>query len=223
MNHTPEVMSEAFGKQRWDAPAWFGNLWIENNAMIFKTKMTVPKTIPLEPLHIFEYPHPGGNYTIALDPSAGTPHGDDAAIQIVGHGGIQVAEMLMEESEQRYPDEQLRIAIWLAEFYNNASLVVEVNGGVGAFLLERLERIGYKHIWRNRYDGQLGWLTTKKSRGEAIRFLQEGIHSGYPFMRSLRMREQLEAFTGDGPAKDDLVSAFLIAFYCSHNHRWEVE
>lgn len=222
MNHTPEVMAEAISKQRWELPAWFGNLWIENNAMIFKTKVTAPKSLPLEPLHIWEYPHPGGNYTVAIDPSAGTPHGDDAAIQIVRNGGIQVAEMLMEESEHRYPEEQLRVAIWLAEFYNNATLVVEVNGGVGAFLLERLERIGYKHLWRSMYDGQRGWLSTRKSREESVQFLQEGMRTGYPFMRSFRMREQLDAFTGKGRAKDDLVSAFLIAYYCAHHRRWEI-
>jgi hypothetical protein len=211
---------EQIGKQPWDAPAYRADLFCYNSEMVLKSKRLTGKAFPTEPLHIWEYPHPGGGYAVAIDPSAfACDKGDPAAIQVVRYGGVQVAEMLLVD---RQPEEQLRIAVWLAELYNDAVLVVEMNGGVGAYMNQRLDRIGYGRIWRNPSTGMWGWTTTKQSKREAVRTFQDSLNAGAPIMRSFRLREELMQSNGDHShsTQDDLTMAFLLAHHCVLNQHY---
>lgn len=162
--------------------------------------------LPDMPLWIWEMPVPDRAYTVALDPSFKR---DPAAIQVVDFRGSQVAEMLYSSWNS---------AIWLAEFYNNASLVIEMNGpGVSAFDYLRHR---YKNIW---YDqcGELnqpgpGFTLHGHSRKRIIWQFQQSMVLPEPILHSTRMRQQLMAFfDNDRECEDDLVISFLEAHYCS--------
>ena len=215
MGNLVAVLGENLKNQPWELPAWKGDIRPYGEEMILKVKQAGRDTLPTEPLHIWEYPIAKYEYLVAIDPSSGMHQGDPAAIQITRGGGLQVAEMLI---EKRSPEEQLRIAVWLCEFYNEATLAVEVNGGPGAYIMQRLtESDIYRNLWRDMYTGLSGYFNRKDVREKSIAWLQESLKNGYQMMRSLRMREQLEAFESNGPADDDLVHTFLIAHYCMYN------
>lgn len=207
------MFSEQLAKQPWSLPYWVGGMmFFEHIPGVAVTNIRPwikSKELPTEELHIWEMPIPQNLYVVSLDPSTGDR--DPAAIQVVDYQGRQAAESLM---PTRLPFQQLLTAIWLAEFYNNAILVIERNGTVGDAVLHWAIERGYKNIWEDRRWGKGFYLTTK-IRSEAIKECQQSLKFGEPILRSYRLREQIEAFEKDGPPDDDLVISFVEAHYCS--------
>jgi len=196
-------MSQAIFEQGYRNPVWCGTEY----PRITPYRGDSDKSLPL---WIWEMPRSDGRYTVALDPSLGEPGRDNAAIEVLDENGVQVAEV----SLCGFPiGIQGALSNWIAYFYNEAKLVVEVNG-IGAMVLDGLS--SYPNLWKQRPDGLPGYMNNITSRNSAMKLLASAIESGRDIMRSPRLRREFCGFFSGRPkdCPDDLISAFLVGHYC---------
>ncbi|WP_348264071.1 terminase [Telmatobacter sp. DSM 110680] len=114
-------------------------------------------------MEIWLPPLPGKQYLVAVDPAGGGSEGDYSAIEVLDMGsGLQCAEFAGHLGGL----ELARLATALADEYNQAWLVVELNNH-GHGVLSLSESVcHYGRIYRQA--GQLGWLTNSVSRPAVI-------------------------------------------------------
>jgi hypothetical protein len=194
--------------QPWSDPYWAGDIPVCSGVAIPNIVSCRSGKLLESPLRIWDMPRALARYTLAIDPSSGKEFGDPAAIQIVDASGLQVAEMLLRNADL---GDQHRVIEWLGYFYNEATLAIEVNS-FGLILMQMIQEHKYPNIWvQGNYQG---WLTTCKTRDLIISNMQKALREKRPVMRSRRLREQLQAYRGDGLPEDDLLMAMLIAYQC---------
>lgn len=207
MQTLAEEVAKGIESQPWAVPVWSGNL----NQGGISLRLCNPDRRN-DQLHVWKMPEQHIRYTVAIDPSMGIKTGDPAAIQVVTDWGSQVAEMLLENAGI---EEQAAASVWLADFYNEASLAVEVNG-FGCTLLDLINmRYRYKNVWCNKRH-QEGFMMTAWNREQMVKTIQGGFRMGEPMMHSLRLKQQLNSFTEPRPdsSADDLFVAMGIAVFC---------
>lgn len=206
-----EISWNLYG-QPWSDPEWVGDIgMVQGKASPeIQPNDSGNTSIDRYPLYIWEMPERKVKYTVAVDPSMGRESGDPAAIQVVDPFGRQIAEVLLRD---RSLQEQCVVATWLGNFYNVATIVIEMNGIGGVLFTEAEKRMEYKNLYHERLSIP-GFTTTCKTRDAMIRKMQDSLKNGRPILRSRRMREQFQPYRGDGSAEDDLLMSMLIAHYC---------
>lgn len=196
------VLQDLIESQQWRDPAWGGIIYDEGRFSI-SPFTNESKQVPL---WIWEMPQEGVAYTLAIDPSFSSKHGaDPSAVQIL-RGSGQAAEVRMQGGNVL---EQMRAVYWLGNFYNWASVVVEMNGP-GDTLFHMLRMQGYKNLWHERVT-RPGWTTTHSARMVMSgQFLSLSV-SGQRALRSRRLLEEMQAAAaGDDQASHDLMDAYAI-------------
>lgn len=200
--NSEQIIRDISRTQPWRDPAWVGKIAFGS---CFSIK---PGTGNLSPsLHIWEMPHSMGAYTVALDPSlTGERHGDPAAVQVLW-GRTQVAECLFPPINF---SDQVAAAVWLADFYNEATLVIE-SSGLPEFMMEQAERSGYANLWGDG-NRSTGLKMSAKTRGAWLDFLIDLSRTGEPLLRSKRLQAELfgSVYEGDRTSHD-LTDAYLVA------------
>jgi len=213
---TAEEVKPLLEKQPWSLPFWVGTVMTRPDLPydpIFRIRPWKDSGAYLmdDPLHIWEMPLPGQGYIVALDPSFSGE--DSAGIAVVDYRGRQVAEA-RDEGKDLFP--QVNAAVYLAQFYNEARLVIEENGPGGMAVHWAKER--YSYLWRERTSSgpEGGFYTTSKNRERMIECFHESLKWGNHLLRSLRLRAELDhSKTGEGRCTDDLTMAYMIAHYCT--------
>ena len=209
-----EVGFESLEKQPWSNPIWVGEISDNPSLMIEPCR---PDRLSEEfPLHIWEFPKAGGTYTVAVDPSMGRENRDPAAIQIIGDWGQQAAEVLLRNID---PQGQAEIAMWLGHLYNNALIVVEVNG-FGIVLWQLMEH-RYKNLWNDSCVNG-GFTTTLRRKQIMIQSMNMALKMGEPFLHSKRLREEMVTFGQVRNEQDDLLMAMLIAHGARGRGEWKL-
>ena len=146
---------------------------------------------------------PRESYWVLLDPSSGKLPGvrwvggkpqevkrDRCGLWVVARRARAGVARLYDYAE---PDQLARIGMELADYYNRAMIVPEMNGGWGEAMLPVWRKAGYANIYREfaidrndfRQTETLGWYSTADRRAAAIGALQRQIRQcaeGKPFL-----------------------------------------
>ncbi len=134
------------------------------------------------PVAIYEKSIKGHEYVIGVDASYGKVNGDFSSASVLDKlTSEQVATV-----HGRMDEDQLGILVYaLGRYYNDALLVIEVNGpGIGT--LNRVQSLDYWTLYRQViFDGvgkkpksSWGWNTNTKSRRSMIAALKRGVRTG---------------------------------------------
>lgn len=120
-------------------------------------------------------------YSLGADPAEGVGRDDSAFTVMDRMTGREIAHF---SSNNIQPDLFAKKIVKVAEYYNNAMVVAEINGH-GIAVIHELMRLGYPNIVHQKYfdhtlnewTSRLGWKTTKVSKplmvDEFIRGLRE--------------------------------------------------
>jgi hypothetical protein len=156
----------------------------------------------------------GRDYLIGVDPAGGGILGDYSCGEVIDRElGTQCAEL-----RGHWPPRELaRKLAELGEEYNRALLAVEKNNHGHAVLLA-LEDLGYANLFTQK--GEVGWLTTERSRPPMIEGLARAVFEDSRLFRSSILLNEFRTFVRfvDGKtgatagAHDDCVIAMGIAW-----------
>lgn len=172
---------------------------------------------------------PEGQYIIACDPMSGEQNSDD---ELARHG-VQVIDHRTLEQVATYdsrvdPDELADLLFATGLYFNTGWVVVEMTGGYGIPVYNRLAKLGYRRLY-NRVQSheerildpseKLGWSTNLKTKplleARAAELLRQGVHG----LRCMTTALQLTTYvrlndrgkTGPEPdAYSDLLMAWMI-------------
>jgi hypothetical protein len=139
------------------------------------------RTDPEGPVTLFVPPKPTGKYTIGVDLCYGKPNGDFACAQVLDR---ETWEQVAIAHARMDPDQMGRLVYALARHYNDALVVVEVDGP-GINTLTKLQELDYWHLYRRLgFDGisrkpqpTWGWRMSGKARDQMVSTLKSVIRS----------------------------------------------
>lgn len=162
-------------------------------------------------LEVFEPPEAGRRYGVGLDPAEGLPSSDDSAIEVLDR---ETGEEVCALAGKYEPALAAHYAHVLAEWYNNAPIMVERNNHGHACLLWFREHSQLKVL--AGFDHRPGW--NDNSQGKALLY-DDGaamFHDGRTTVHSERTKTQIgsiEAATLRAPQgdHDDRAVAYMLA------------
>lgn len=110
----------------------------------------------------------GHRYIMGIDPSRGVSS-DRTAIEVIDmdgrdENGIPIIEQVMEYVGKRLGDDIGSMAVYYAQQYNNAYVVVDCTGGQGDAVILTMLNLGYKNL---HYDDSSQKTYTMQSQGFA--------------------------------------------------------
>lgn len=113
-------------------------------------------------------PIPGHRYIMGIDPSRGVSS-DRTAIEVIDmdgrdENGMPIIEQVMEYVGKRLGDDIGSMAVYYAQQYNNAYVVVDCTGGQGDAVILTMLNLGYKNL---HYDDSSQKTYTMQSQGFA--------------------------------------------------------
>jgi hypothetical protein len=125
----------------------------------------------IQNIKIYSPPRENKQYFLGADVSEGLAVGDASTISIIDHEYTQVASYYGKLD----PDLFGHLIIAMAEFYNNALVVQEVNN-MGHTTMTTIRNEGYSHVYRKVIEDKitkekttkLGWRTTKESKQDML-------------------------------------------------------
>jgi ribosomal protein S18 acetylase RimI-like enzyme len=181
-------------------------------------------------LWIWKEPRRGKIYRIGVDPASGQEGRDWTAMQVIDEiEKEQVAEF------QGYVDpiRTAHLTLALAQFYNNAKVVIEINYGLGCQVeAKRYYWNFYRHKYLDRITDKptekVGFDSTYTFKKELIGYGQYVFDEGLYKIHSERLIEELLTFvqkpgmalaSAAPGCHDDLVMSFLIAIYTAYQDR----
>lgn len=167
-------------------------------------------------VRMFRNLDPAESYWVFMDPSSGKLPGirwvggkpqevvrDRCGLWVVARRARAGVARLYDYAE---PDQLARIGMELAEYFNRAMLVPEMNGGWGEAMLPVWRAAGYGNIYREfaldrndfRQQETVGWYSTADRRAAGIGALQRQIRQcaeGRPFL-DIPSREAVDSLRG---------------------------
>ena len=169
-------------------------------------------------------------YRIGIDPATGQEGRDYTAMVVIDEvEKEQVAEF------QGWIDvfQAAHYGVILAQFYNNAKLVIEINFGLGCQVEARRY---YWNFYRHKYldritdkpTEKVGFLSTPSFKKELIQYADHAINEGIHRIYSERLLSELLTFiqrpgmelaSAAAGTHDDIVMAWLIAIYTSYQDK----
>lgn len=171
--------------------------------------------------------HPEGQYIVSCDPMSGEENEGtlaNHAIQVINHRTLKQAAQYESQAD---PDQVALELLMAAMHYNGALIVVEVTGGWGTSIVQRLAR---DYRWARMYQRdapesrtakrmeRLGWSTDVKTKPLVIDRMTELLRDGVDGICSRRLAGQFLTYVRDerGRTKPeagklaDLLMAFAI-------------
>ena len=124
-------------------------------------------------LYLYQEPEPGRDYVIGIDVAAGYRGGDYSAMAVLDKESLCLMAMWHGHIEPELLGEEAEL---LGRYYARALLAPEANNH-GIAVLNTLRRVHYGHVQR-RANGEMGFLTTAKSKAELVAKLASYIRSG---------------------------------------------
>lgn len=191
-----------------------------------KHQVKNPVTRKWQDLLVWEEPMDGFRYVIGCDPSEGTGN-DNSVIEVFNaYTGEQVAEFA---SNRVQPDILAGYLMEIGKWYNNALIVLEINGSAGGTVLNCL-RGKYINMYRREsfdkhtkeYSESLGWKTTGTSKPILVRETEERVRNESILINSEDAIKEMKTFVqtdevnkqgfgAEGSNKDDRVIAIGLA------------
>lgn len=174
-----------------------------------------------ENLLVYEKPQKNMKYVVGVDPSEGIG-GDNSVICVVNaYNGEQVAEFATNKVP---PDVLAGYVIEIANYYNKAFVIVEVNS-IGLAVMNVLKN-KYMNLYRREsfdkqariYRETLGWKTSAATKPVLIQELEQRVRDESILINSAELLKELKTYVrteepgkqgygAEGSAKDDRVIA----------------
>lgn len=154
------------------------------------------------------------SWIIGVDPAGGGARGDYACAQVIERfSGMQCAELLGHFT----PRELAQWVTRLGREYCDALIAVERNNHGHAVLAYLTDRHHYPNLYEE--NGQVGWVTSRRSRPEMIEHLAVMLADAPELFFSRRLLQECRTFVrhadtsigASGGAHDDCVLAMAIA------------
>ncbi|MGH1502834.1 MAG: hypothetical protein ACRBI6_04710 [Acidimicrobiales bacterium] len=104
----------------------------------------------------FEFKKPKKNeaYTVGADSAEGLEGGDFSVISVWRRANMMFAEQVAIFRGKVSGEETAELAVQIAKYYNNAFIVPEVNGGSGAAMCLKINRLGYGMVHHRKNPEQ---------------------------------------------------------------------
>lgn len=188
---------------------------------------------------IWEKPQGRVTYIFGVDSGTGIVDGDPNVILVLRADTLDV---VAEFSSHQEATPYANLLVEGAKFYNNAFCVIEITGGSGLAVLERVKQIPYYNLYLwERIDqfgkvitNKLGFETSGGMRGSKqllINDIRDYINFNYGKIRSKSLIDEMMSYIETSTGKmgavsscyDDRVMAFGLALrgYRSNQRRWE--
>ncbi len=187
---------------------------------------------------VYARPEEGRQYVVTVDPASGEENTaadpDFSVIQVIDHKSrVQVAEYATREDADVVADQAFMACLLYAQRPHKPLLVVEMTGGYGRSIVNRVRRdYGYGHVYRRRNNDPslrkresdlLGFSTDRATKSELIDGMAEILRDRKDGIRSIDLAHELEGYTrhknGRTGARsnghDDRLMAYMIGqFVC---------
>lgn len=119
-------------------------------------------------LKVWEHPEPGKAYSLGLDPSEPSDHGDPCSIHVCNENGRVVAHW---HGNDKSINVLAATVLDIARYFNDAFVIIEKNGGFGASIISLIVDLGYMHLYvqPRSSGGQTSkgpgfWMSTESKR-----------------------------------------------------------
>lgn len=116
--------------------------FIEGGQFVDSWEPETPTSIP--PIEMWHRPSPGIAYSMGVDPAGVQFDGDPTSIHVCDEDGRVVAHWCGNTGSQLAMEDLIRS---LGHFYNDAFIVMEVGGGFGQPIINRLSETDYPNIY----------------------------------------------------------------------------
>ena len=220
----PEQWKRQFVYGIWDESllaekAVFASEYIQEQAAHIRNPMGI-----LDEIQIFKQPEAGHFYQAGVDPSEGAE--DSSVIKVVDK---ETGEEMAKYQGKIQPDLLGNIVAKMGRHYNNARVVLEING-IGLATLAKLKEVSYEYLYvREEFDKQakvmterLGWRTTHASKPLLIGHFQELLGHKRVKIRDQATLNEMKTFVYSDEAKrkgmgaergfhDDNIMAHMLA------------
>jgi hypothetical protein len=186
---------------------------------------------------VWERPEEKGQYVVVVDPALGeektSGESDWTAVQIINHKTLEQCAEMQTRADADLVAEQVYLALLMYSVRPNLPmLVVEMTGGYGNLILERLNKeYGWGRVYRRRpvdprrrdRDSKdvLGFSTDRSTKPRLVDGMRELLREGTHGIRSLRLAHELETYTRTKTGKteaaagefDDLLTCYMVGQY----------
>ena len=131
-------------------------------------------------IKIYEHPDPAGQYILGGDPGQGKVTKSVACVTRIDTDPVRQVAVI---SNKMRPDEFAIASVSLAEKYNKAFLVPEVNGH-GLAYTQKIDELGYSNTYHRtslisgRQTSELGWYTSGTSKPFMMSELHRHLRNG---------------------------------------------
>lgn len=152
-------------------------------------------------LTIWETPIKGEKYVIGADVAEGLESGDASSAKIINSNAVEVARF----HGRLDPDEYGKVLVELAETYNKALIVPEVNN-MGHTTLQAIKEKGYLNVYMREVQDEIstekktskmGWQTNVKTKQTMLNRLVAYYRDGLVKIRDIEvLREMLKLTRG---------------------------
>lgn len=217
-------------KQKGKAPLDVGDLFYNGHKMKYEFR---PST--LGAIQVLSFPNESGDYIVTGDPCEGGK-GDEAAGLVLNKITNRVDAVVYGQMD---PERLGEILIGLGNWYNNAMIAPENNGGYGDSLCKAIyknyaniykeKKLNKKGVWEN--TGKLGFNTNLLTRPAMLSMMRNEIKEGFTELISRQLISECETFIkkydkankvhrieGAGGKEDGLVICRAIAGYIRTVH-----
>ena len=178
---------------------------------------------------IYREPVPGHSYIANLDPAMGGE--DKYVVQVIDNCTLrQVAKFAQKKA--RDDDVAFQMAA-LGRYYNDACLSAETNNANGTYILQLIDKTGYRNIFMDpgydgltdRYQDAFGYKTSTRNKNPMITMLKIAFQDDYQMIEDPETLSEMEGFgvvrtqTGkeqmkaEGNGHDDHVMALAGCMY----------
>ena len=157
------------------------------------------------PLRVWRQPEKDKAYVIGVDTAEGVFGGDSSVACVLSVDPLaQVAEW----ADISEPYEFAQQIVWLAEYYNQAVLAIEVNNH-GLTVINRVRDLGYGNLYtRRQFDqvqrkwvNRLGWRTDTSTRPVMIDKFRNAISEGSLIINSYDLVQEMRTFVFNDSGK----------------------
>jgi len=209
-----DLFSQEFPEN--DVDCWLagGNIAFDVGGLRYQQLVNVCNPIEeIGPTKIYRYPLGGLKYIIAVDFGKGLPNGDWTVAQVLDVIRCeQVATIRARIDSGRFAE----LVKPIAELYNGAAVVPEVNSGFADLFLKAMQ--DYPNMWINPKNERIGWITSTTSRATMIDTTAAMVKAREVIIHDATTLKELSDFRDVGTgvkvpdnAHDDAAIALMIA------------
>lgn len=199
-----------------DVDCWLagGGIAFDVAGLRYQQLINVCKPIQeIGPTLIYRLPFGGLKYIITVDFGKGLPNGDWTVAQVLDVLRCEQVAMIRARVDGGRFAELLRP---IAELYNYAAVIPEVNSGFADLFLKAME--DYPNMWINPKTERIGWVTSTSSRATMIDTTAAMVKSHEVIIHDATTLKELSNFRDEGKGvrvpdnvHDDAAIALMIA------------